>query len=145
MRICSRIASSISAPAIACSSSIGSGYGAALGAQIVGPHGRVVTVEIDAELASRAKDLLSPLPNVTALHGDATRAAAFFCRVQQSRRRVRGERAAARLARCAPARRRPRRPRGTTTQHLLRVERMRDGRLEVTRHGAVRYVPNRSQ
>ena len=52
----------------------GSGYGAALGAQIVGPSGRVVTIEIDAALAARARDLLSPLPNVRALHGDAAEA-----------------------------------------------------------------------
>jgi len=122
----------------------GTGYGAALGAQIVGPNGRVTTIEIDAALAARAKELLSPLANVRALHGDATRAAAFFAEcnkvvvafaVEEMPREW--------IAALAPnavlvA------PVGKSTQHLLRVEKLRDGRLDVTRHGAVRYVPNRS-
>jgi len=127
----------------------GSGYGAALGAQIVGPSGRVVTIEIDAALAARARDLLSPLPNVRALHGDATAvtflgAAPFFAECnkivaafavkEMPREWVDALRPGAVLV--APV--------GTTTQHLLRAERLRDGRIDVTRHGAVRYVPNRS-
>jgi protein-L-isoaspartate(D-aspartate) O-methyltransferase len=122
----------------------GSGYGAALGAQIVGPHGRVITIEIDESLAAIAKDLLSPLANVRALHGDATRAAAFFAECNKvvvafavkelPREWIDALQPGAVLV--APV--------GTSTQHLLRVVRTRDGRLDVTRHGAVRYVPNRS-
>ena len=122
----------------------GSGYGAALGAQIVGPHGRVITIEIDAALAARAKDLLSPLPNVRALHGDAALAAPFFAECnkvvaafavkEMPREWLDALRPGAVLV--APV--------GTGSQHLLRVERSQDGRLDVTRHGAVRYVPNRS-
>ncbi len=122
----------------------GSGYGAALAAQIVGPHGRVITIEIDAELAARAKDLLSPLPNVRALHGDATHAATFFAECNKvvaafavkelPREWTLGLQPGAVLV--APV--------GVGTQYLLRVERTRDGRLDVTRHSAVRYVPNRS-
>ena len=122
----------------------GSGYGAALGAQIVGPNGRVTTIEIDAALATRAKELLSPLANVRALHGDATLAAELFAECnkvvaafavkEMPREWVDALRPGAVLV--APV--------GTGTQHLLRVERMRDGRIDVTRHGAVRYVPNRS-
>lgn len=122
----------------------GSGYGAALGAQIVGPSGRVITIEIDAALAALAKDLLSPLPNVRALHGDATLAAPFFAECnkivaafavkEMPREWVEALRPGAVLV--APV--------GAGTQHLLRVEKTFDGRVDVTRHGAVRYVPNRS-
>jgi len=122
----------------------GSGYGAALGAQIVGPTGRVITIEIDEALAARAHELLEPLANVRALHGDATLATPFFAECNKvvvafavkelPREWVDALQPGAVLV--APV--------GTTTQHLLRVERMRDGRVDVTRHGAVRYVPNRS-
>jgi protein-L-isoaspartate(D-aspartate) O-methyltransferase len=122
----------------------GSGYGAALGAQIVGPTGRVVTIEIDAALSALAQELLSPLPNVRALHGDATHASAFFAECNKvvvafavkdlPREWVDALRPGAVLV--APV--------GTMTQHLLRVEKLRDGRVDITRHGAVRYVPNRS-
>ena len=47
----------------------GSGYGAAILAELVGGGGRVVTVEIDAALSARA-DALCP-PNVRAIAGDA--------------------------------------------------------------------------
>jgi protein-L-isoaspartate(D-aspartate) O-methyltransferase len=128
----------------------GSGYGAALGAQIVGPHGRVTTIEIDAELAARAKELLSPLTNVRALHGDATSltglgVAGFFAECNK----VVAAFAVKELPSEWTAALRPGAvlvaPVGTATQHLLRVERTHDGRLDVTRHGAVRYVPNRSK
>jgi protein-L-isoaspartate(D-aspartate) O-methyltransferase len=122
----------------------GTGYGAALGAQIVGPHGRVVTIEIDAALAARAKDLLSPLPNVRAIHGDATLAASFvaecnkvvvaFAVKELPREWMDALQPGAVLV--APV--------GSATQHLLRVERLWDGSLDVTKHGAVRYVANRS-
>ncbi|HEY2365631.1 MAG TPA: methyltransferase domain-containing protein [Polyangiaceae bacterium] len=123
----------------------GSGYGAALGAQIVGPHGRVTTIEIDAALAARAKDLLSPLANVHALHGDATHASAFFAECNKvvaafAVKELPSEWTAALQPGAVLVA-----PVGAATQHLLRVERTRDGRLDVTRHGAVRYVPNRSK
>jgi protein-L-isoaspartate(D-aspartate) O-methyltransferase len=50
----------------------GSGYGAALAAYIVGPEGRVVTVEIDAVLAAWARRTLADQPNVEVREGDAT-------------------------------------------------------------------------
>ncbi len=49
----------------------GSGYGAALASFIVGDRGHVTTIEIDPELAARAKELTAPFANVTAIHGDA--------------------------------------------------------------------------
>jgi protein-L-isoaspartate(D-aspartate) O-methyltransferase len=48
----------------------GSGYGAALASYVVGPQGTVVTFEIDALLAERAKHNLTQA-NVTVVHGDA--------------------------------------------------------------------------
>lgn len=51
----------------------GSGYGGALAAEIVGPNGRVVTLEIDPALAETTRKNLAHLPNVTSLLADATR------------------------------------------------------------------------
>jgi protein-L-isoaspartate(D-aspartate) O-methyltransferase len=48
----------------------GSGYGAALLSELVGPRGRVVSVEIDPALSERARALSAP--NVRAVCGDAT-------------------------------------------------------------------------
>jgi len=122
----------------------GTGYGAALGAQIVGPTGRVITIEIDAALSARARDLLSPLANVRALHGDATHATAFFGQCNKivvafAVKELPKEWLDALLPGAILVA-----PVGTTAQHLLRAARTWDGRLDVTRHGAVRYVPNRS-
>jgi protein-L-isoaspartate(D-aspartate) O-methyltransferase len=49
----------------------GTGYGAALAASVVGERGSVTTIEIDPELSGRARDVLSDLPQVTALCADA--------------------------------------------------------------------------
>jgi len=48
----------------------GSGYGAALASQIVGPGGHVTTVEIDPHLVSLTRANLAGTPNVTVLEGD---------------------------------------------------------------------------
>jgi protein-L-isoaspartate(D-aspartate) O-methyltransferase len=49
----------------------GSGYGAALAAFIVGRQGRVLTFEIDSELATRAARCLASEPNVQVVERDA--------------------------------------------------------------------------
>ncbi|MBS2015697.1 MAG: cobalamin-dependent protein [Deltaproteobacteria bacterium] len=49
----------------------GAGYGAALAAQLVGPSGRVTTVEIDAALSGRAGETLGGASNVKVVNGDA--------------------------------------------------------------------------
>lgn len=54
----------------------GTGYYTAILAHIVGPAGRVIAYEFDAELAARARENLAPLANVEVIHGDAI--AAFF-------------------------------------------------------------------
>jgi protein-L-isoaspartate(D-aspartate) O-methyltransferase len=48
----------------------GTGYYAAILAEIVGPDGRVVAVEIDGELAAMARAALEPWPQVEVVHGD---------------------------------------------------------------------------
>jgi protein-L-isoaspartate(D-aspartate) O-methyltransferase len=54
----------------------GSGYGAALAAFVVGPAGRVVTVEIDPVLAAWSRRTLADLPNAEVREGDAVAMAA---------------------------------------------------------------------
>jgi protein-L-isoaspartate(D-aspartate) O-methyltransferase len=48
----------------------GTGYYAAVRAEIVGPEGRVIAVEHDGDLAARARASLAPWANVEAVHGD---------------------------------------------------------------------------
>jgi protein-L-isoaspartate(D-aspartate) O-methyltransferase len=48
----------------------GTGYYAAILAEIAGPDGRVIAVEIDGELAARARASLEPWPQVEVVHGD---------------------------------------------------------------------------
>jgi protein-L-isoaspartate(D-aspartate) O-methyltransferase len=48
----------------------GAGYYSAILAELTGPHGSVVAVEIDEALASRARIALEPWPQVTVVHAD---------------------------------------------------------------------------
>ncbi len=48
----------------------GTGYYAAILAEIVGAHGRVIAVECDGELAEKARANLTPWPQVEVVHGD---------------------------------------------------------------------------
>jgi protein-L-isoaspartate(D-aspartate) O-methyltransferase len=48
----------------------GTGYYAAILAEVVGPEGRVVAVEVDAELAARARESLAPWRNIEVVAGD---------------------------------------------------------------------------
>lgn len=53
----------------------GSGYGAALASEVVGPGGLVVTLEIDSRTFAFARDNLQRLgyPQVVAIHGDGSK------------------------------------------------------------------------
>ncbi len=123
----------------------GSGYGAALGAFIVGEHGRVLTLEIDPALHERARTLLRGESNVTAVHADAERSTPLWGDATKVVCTFAVERVAAAWARALPdggilvapvaARERD--------QELTRVVR-RGSELVVTEHGGVRYVKNRS-
>jgi len=48
----------------------GAGYYSAILAELTGPHGSVVAVEIDEALATRARIALEPWPQVTVAHAD---------------------------------------------------------------------------
>ena len=123
----------------------GTGYGAALASFIVGPHGRVLTIEIDERLAEQARVLLRDLPNVTALHGDAIGSTALW----GGTKKIVCTFAVDEIPRAwldalpdggilvAPVGARP------EEQKLVRVHREGD-MLRITHHGGVRYVRNRS-
>jgi protein-L-isoaspartate(D-aspartate) O-methyltransferase len=53
----------------------GTGYYSAILAELAGPHGEVVAIEIDEELAARARIALQPWPWVRVIHGDGARGA----------------------------------------------------------------------
>ncbi len=122
----------------------GSGYGAALAAEIVGPRGAVVTIEIDTPLAARAQELLADRANVRTFEGDALGAARLFAECNKAVCAF----AVAELPLAWTNALRPGAvlvaPVGAAgSQHLVRVVR-EPGGVTTTRHGAVRYVPNRS-
>jgi protein-L-isoaspartate(D-aspartate) O-methyltransferase len=123
----------------------GTGYGAALASHIVGEHGRVTTIEIGKALAARAKELLGDRPNVVVHEGDAVRSEGLW----QEARRVVCTFAVDALPEpwlealprggvlVAPV------GAGARDQRLIRVVKTIDG-PQVTDHGGVRYVRNRS-
>lgn len=121
----------------------GSGYGAALAAFIVGAQGRVLSFEIDPELAGWAARNLASQPNVSVVVGDAVTNAQQW-------------RGAAKVVVTFAIEGWPEAwldalpeggtivaPVGGTEQRLVRTVRRR-GRIIQTEHGAVRYVRNRS-
>ncbi len=123
----------------------GSGYGAALAAEIVGPRGSVTTIEIDPVLAERARVLCAARPNVRTWVGDALDAAPSIAQCNKivcafavtalprewTRALAPGSVLVAPVGRAGH-------------QELVRVATDARGALATTRHGAVRYVPNRS-
>jgi len=124
----------------------GSGYGAALASVIVGPHGRVVTVEIDGKLADWSKRTLAQYGNVTPVFGDAVTSALWW----GSASKVAVAFAVEDLPRAwldalpedgslvAPV------GEGENDQRLVLVKRAQGGQFKQTQHGLVRYVKNRS-
>jgi protein-L-isoaspartate(D-aspartate) O-methyltransferase len=123
----------------------GSGYGAALGAFIVGPRGGIVTFEIDADLAARARNNLHTEANVTVVHGDAMTSAPEWRGADKVVATFAVEAIPAAwlaglpeggmlVAPVGP---------GDREQRLVLATR-RGGVIEATSHEAVRYVKNRS-
>jgi protein-L-isoaspartate(D-aspartate) O-methyltransferase len=124
----------------------GTGYGAALAAFVVGKSGHVTTFEIDPDLARRARQLLSDLPNVAVVEGDAVESAPRW----EGAKKVVATFAVDTLppawvdnvpeggALVAPV------GKEGGDQHLWLAER-RDGKVVLSKHGAVRYVKNRSK
>jgi protein-L-isoaspartate(D-aspartate) O-methyltransferase len=126
----------------------GSGYGAALAAHIVGGErkpGFVVTVEIDPHLADWAAARLAGLPNVRVRRGDAMEALAEGLAAEKISVTFAVEEVPASWLSLIPEGGRLVAPVGPREgdQRLVRVLR-RNGRLERSEHGAVRYVKNRS-
>jgi len=124
----------------------GTGYGAALAANIVGPEGRVISIELAPVLALCARELLSPLPNVVVHERDAIDSVDAW----EGARRV----VCTFAIEAVPDAWLDALPRGgllvapvgppNREQRLLRVRKLDDG-PHVTDHGAVRYVPNRAK
>jgi protein-L-isoaspartate(D-aspartate) O-methyltransferase len=123
----------------------GSGYGAALASAIVGPQGRVWSIEIDPQLALFARDVLSDRSNVTVQKGDAVESAEAWAgarkivctfAVKELPESWLGAVPAGGIL-VAPV------GRFEADQKLVRVERIA-GQLVGTKHEAVRYVSNRS-
>jgi protein-L-isoaspartate(D-aspartate) O-methyltransferase len=123
----------------------GSGYGAALAAFIVGPEGRVLTIEIDESLATWAERTLASEPNVTVVRadamtspakwGDARKVVATFAVNELPSPWLDALPEGGKLV--APVGPRDR------DQRLVRAMR-KHGRIVESEHGAVRYVKNRS-
>jgi protein-L-isoaspartate(D-aspartate) O-methyltransferase len=51
----------------------GTGYYTAILAELVGPNGKVIAIEIDERVAQRAREALAPWPQVTVIQGDGSR------------------------------------------------------------------------
>jgi protein-L-isoaspartate(D-aspartate) O-methyltransferase len=123
----------------------GSGYGAALAAFVVGPQGRVVTLEIDPSLADWARRTLADQPNVTVHCADAvssvghwrgaTKVSVTFAVDSLPGEWLHALPEGGSLVAPVGARDRD--------QRLVLVRR-EGGRLVESEHGAVRYVKNRS-
>jgi protein-L-isoaspartate(D-aspartate) O-methyltransferase len=123
----------------------GSGYGAALASYIVGDLGDVITIEIDQDLFERTHSLLAEAGNVTVVRADAIRsthlwggARKIICTFAVDR--IPSDWIAALPdggVLVAPVGSRDR------DQQLTRIVR-RGERIEITEHGGVRYVKNRS-
>jgi protein-L-isoaspartate(D-aspartate) O-methyltransferase len=121
----------------------GSGYGAALAAFIVGPGGRVVTFEIDPDLAAWARRALSSDPNVTVIEGDAVTNSDRWRGANRVVVTFGIDAWPASWLDALPEGGRIVAPLGEDDQRLVLAER-RGGRILETDHGAVRYVRNRS-
>lgn len=124
----------------------GSGYGAALASELVGPEGRVLSIEIDEVLSGRACRLLRGYANVRALCGDAG--------MMVDQWRDHDKVVVAFAVDAVPSPWLDALPEGGSMvvpvgreggQRLMRVDRQPDGTFAWSDHGAVRYVPNRGR
>ena len=123
----------------------GSGYGAALAAFIVGREGRVVTIEIDADLVAWARRTLADEPNVRIIEADAIESASQWGDALKVVITFAIERLPAPWLEALPEGGMLVAPVGALDrdQRLVLVTK-RQGRIAETDHGAVRYVRNRS-
>ena len=123
----------------------GSGYGAALAAFIVGREGRVVTIEIDPDLAAWARRTLADEPNVRIIEADAIESASQWGDARKVVITFAVERLPGPWLEALPEGGMLVAPVGALDrdQRLVLVTK-RQGRIAESDHGAVRYVKNRS-
>ncbi len=123
----------------------GSGYGAALAAFIVGPEGRVLSFEIDLDLASWARNTLCEEPNIEVVHADAVDSALLWRNTAKVAVTFAVETLPEPWLDALPEAGTLVAPVGAPErdQRLVLVTKRR-GRIVQTDHGAVRYVKNRS-
>lgn len=124
----------------------GTGYGAALAAFIVGRAGHVVTFEIDPALARAARRTLAPLPNVTVVEADATRTTVRWGHAKKFVATFAVEAIPPAWLDALPEGGSlvvPVGPDDDDQQLVLAVR--REGAVVQSKHGAVRYVKNRSR
>jgi protein-L-isoaspartate(D-aspartate) O-methyltransferase len=123
----------------------GSGYGAALAGHIVGPSGRVLSIEIDKTLATRAARLLAQYPNVTTMQGDAGQLVSWWASFPKVTVTFAVPRLQPAWLDALPEGGKLVAPVGSTdAQRLVSVSRQ-GGELVWSDHGAVRYVPDRGE
>jgi protein-L-isoaspartate(D-aspartate) O-methyltransferase len=123
----------------------GSGYGAALAAFVVGPEGRVLTFEIDADLAAYARERLIREQNVSSLQGDAIESTPCWNSAKKAVATFAIEELPDSWLRALPEGGMLVAPVGARDRdQRLVLATKRRGRIVQTDHGAVRYVKNRS-
>jgi protein-L-isoaspartate(D-aspartate) O-methyltransferase len=123
----------------------GSGYGAALASHVVGEEGRVVSIEIDQQLAARATRLLRTRGNVKILHGDAGKLRSHWSGFERVTVTFAVDTLLPSWLDGLPEGGRLVAPVGTANaQRLVSVNRQ-GGQLIWSDHGAVRYVRNRGE
>jgi protein-L-isoaspartate(D-aspartate) O-methyltransferase len=123
----------------------GSGYGAALAGFVVGPEGRVVTLEIDPTLADWARHTLADLPNVAVHCADAVSSVQHWRGANKVSVTFAVDSLPGEWLHALPEGGSLVAPVGARDrdQRLVLVRR-EGGRLVESEHGAVRYVKNRS-
>jgi protein-L-isoaspartate(D-aspartate) O-methyltransferase len=123
----------------------GSGYGAALGAFIVGSPGRVSTFEIDPALVRWAERLLYDQPNISVHHHDAVTSAPRWGHAKKVAVTFAVASLPGAWLATLPEGGRLVAPVGAREgDQRLVLFRREEGRVVETDHGAVRYVKNRS-
>ena len=117
-----------------------------LAAFIVGPTGSITTFEIDPALAGLARRTLADLPNVEVVEGDAARSAARWKGARKVVTTFAVEALPSAWLDSLPEGGMLVAPVGPpdADQHLVRAVR-RKGAVVQGKHGAVRYVKNRSR
>src|SRR5262249_27002707 len=122
----------------------GSGYGAALASEIVGPEGSVDSIEIDDGLALRAARLLERYSNVRVSHGDASASFAGWSGFNKVTVTFAVDEMPDTWLSALPEGGKLVAPVGAEGNQRLTLYERTSGMIHGTDHGAVRYVRNRA-